>query len=113
MKGVALDWAVAQAVGVEVASVPPAYGLGWRLMTPSGLAWSPTRWWSQGGPLIEEFEIEVSKDGTVWKSVITDKGVECTYWKEYEGDTPLEAACRAVVALKLGSDVEVPKELHE
>ena len=107
LKGVALDWAVAQAVGVEVALVPPAYGLGWRLMTPSGLAWSPTRWWSQGGPLIEQFLVDVWENGGAWVAILT---CENPMFEE-DGDTPLEAVCRAVVALKLGSDVEVPKEL--
>lgn len=95
--GPALDWAVDQIVGGghEPFFDMPSYSTDW----------------SQGGPLIEKFKIgllqpNVSPCGewhsSVWHPDFTD----------YTHKTnPLIAACRAIVAAKLGDEVKVPAEL--
>lgn len=70
----------------------------------------PSTKWSCGGPLIESQQIELSWDGSDgeafwWKAVHQDVA------QFQMGDTPLIAACRAIVAAKLGETVSVPKEL--
>ena len=77
--------------------------------------WSPSRIWSQGGPLIDTHQIEFSICDT------TDiVGASMLCWKSYgkshrtrwsKGATHLIAACRAIVAAKLGDTVSVPAEL--
>jgi hypothetical protein len=67
--------------------------------------WNPSKDWSQGGPIIEREEIEIrpSQDCGPW---LASDSVFI-----FQGKTPLEAAMRCFVALKLGDEVEIPKEL--
>ena len=67
---------------------------------------SPSTDWSQGGPLIDKHNVEILRAG------------DCVMAKLYgltnaagDGKTPLIAACRAIVAAKLGDAVSVPEEL--
>lgn len=66
--------------------------------------------WSQGGPLIDKHMVSLhcpQSTDDVWAGwVITDSGEFCQ-----AGDTALIAACRAIVAAKLGDTVQVPKAL--
>lgn len=73
-------------------------------------AWTPSTDWSQGGPLIEEYELSIkpSMDGIGFVASKQNDG----YWAEY-GETYLEAACRALVAYKLGPEVSIPEELEK
>jgi len=63
--------------------------------------WSPSRFWHQGGPIIERERINVScgKRGDWWASMALNEKIE--------GPTPLIAAMRAFVASKFGEEVEL------
>lgn len=65
--------------------------------------------WSQGGQLIEMYRVQL-EPGAAWAAK-TDCGGGFTSYVEAPGHTALIAACRAIVACKLGETVKVPKEL--
>lgn len=75
---------------------------------------TPSTDWAHGGPLIEQFGIELNPGGGSWGAVVNPGG-----WQEYQlsfeeygfSDRPLEAACKAIVLEKLGAGVEVPEDL--
>lgn len=111
LAGDGLDWAVAKAVGEQLVK----YGGCFCLATefdgcgePSG--YSPSTDWSQGGPLIEKYTIgvDLERDG-LWVATPPNWNEETIQY----GSTPLIAACRAIVAAKLGGVVSVPSELVE
>lgn len=117
LTGHALDWAVAQAEGLEVFLVGPQYNVPWRVFWKKrgqALQWdvlyNPHQDWALGGLLIEKNMVSLhcpQSTDDVWAAwVITDKGEFCQ-----PGDTALVAACRAIVSAKLGDTVQVPKEL--
>lgn len=141
LRGAALDWAVANATkawesahalfptmtldptfcGVEPRPYPRGE-FGSMLMTcvlvPSNpfrqdpQPFCPSTDWSQGGPLIAKHEISLhcpQSTDDVWAAWIVQSGGEfcCGGW------TPLIAACRSIVASKLGKTVQVPAELME
>ena len=66
--------------------------------------------WAHGGPLIEKHQIDLCWDGADGKAM---------WWNAYHQDiadqqthqSPLIAACRAIVVAKLGEVVRVPAEL--
>lgn len=63
--------------------------------------WRPTRFWSQGGPLIEEARIDLNWDvegDNSWSASIEPDILA-------RGDTALEAAMRAFVIKTFGNDV--------
>lgn len=64
----------------------------------------PSTRWKDGGPLIDSNVVIISKqtDGEWWSHSENHLG---------EGHTALIAACRAIVAEKLGDTVQVPKEI--
>ena len=94
--GPALDWAVAKADGWDFSK---EY---YRIMVQG---YCPSTDWSQGGPLIDKHNAYHHRD---------QRG-QITAWVEgfrsYKGETRLIAACRAIVAAKLGDVVQVPEEL--
>lgn len=117
--GPALDWAVAQALGGErkpyrfASNEDAPMDRAW--VFPTGYActrWAPSTDWGQGGPLIEREQIELEWGGIDGKAL---------WWKASHQDiaggqlglAPLIAACRAIVAAKLGDTVQVPDELIE
>ena len=120
--GPALDWAVAQVDGVKtimlsVKSQPAKkpFAMFGSLALPVGgdeEGYSPSSCWHCGGPLIASQQIELSWDGVDGKAL---------WWKATHqdivqfqmGETPLIAACRAIVAAHLGEVVSVPAELVE
>ena len=65
--------------------------------------------WSQGGPIIEREGISIKAQQPDWTAYIaicdgmTDRVLR--------GPTPLIAAMRCYVAIKLGDEVEIPEEL--
>ena len=99
LSGAALDWAVAVSVGEGMSFA--------RRVKING--YSPSTDWSQGGPLIEQNKVQISPclSGR-WMAETMDVIRLCS---GIVGRTPLIAACRAIVAAKLGDVVEVPDEL--
>ena len=75
---------------------------------PRGVPWNPHTDWSQGGPIIERERILIEPhSGNQW----------CATYKcpdaIYDGPTPLIAAMRCYVALKMGDEVEIPEKRDE
>ena len=67
--------------------------------------WKPSTDWGQGGPLIDRFcPLFTLCKGMVRAEVLQGHAL---------GETYLIAACRAMVAAKLGEQVEIPDELVE
>ncbi|MCJ2375159.1 phage protein NinX family protein [Pseudomonas sp. RGM 3321] len=112
--GAALDWVVAIAVGCQEISATSAgvtciYG-----MSDGDTCWTnlyqPSLDWSQGGPLIEKYKLDIGAP-LENKSGPWNAATEWGHPDGYKGETPLIAACRAIVASVLGETVSVPKEL--
>ena len=82
--------------------------------------WSPSRIWSQVGPMIDKYRVWLSERSAgneypadEWcADVNSPKNMACRY-NYFVGRSPLIAACRAIVAAKLGDTVQVPAELVE
>lgn len=75
-------------------------------------AYLPSADWSHGGPLIDKYRVDISSPPSDtspagWDARVDDG--QCLLW--IKGSTPLIAACRAIVAAKLGPTVSVPAEL--
>lgn len=115
LNGVALDWAVAQVAGEKV-----RMQFGWTVLSEqvgdSIEKWSPSTRWSQGGPLIETYKVdlycheEYNGGEGMWEAHCGSEFV----WADTPdtiGKSPLVAACRAIVMAKLGEEVEIPGEL--
>jgi hypothetical protein len=105
LTGAALDWAVAQAEGVEIRIVDR------QIVWPED--YSPSTDWGHGGVIIE-------REGMgVWMYQWNEQGEPEAGWyaEDKDGDhvrtgtTPLEAAMRCYVASKLGDKVELPPNL--
>jgi hypothetical protein len=99
LTGAALDWAVAKCENKNLS------------LTEFQNEWERYNFaasidWAQGGAIIQRQRIS-----------LLDQGGDCWLatcgWKEFFGDTQLEAAMRAYVAFTLGEEVEVPEELQE
>lgn len=115
--GPALDWAVAESEGLKDMRIrrpdDDVLQLLWfGAPGPLVVAYSPSADWSQGGPLIEKFPLKLMPND--WKG-----GPKWLAWIRLDehktlglnGETPLIAACRAIVAAKLGDEVDIPEEL--
>jgi hypothetical protein len=111
LAGPALDWAIAQIEGVEVAIAAPQYGTGWRVYKPNfGGKYSPSTDWAVAGPLIEKHQVNLhipQHSDDCWAAWVTIDS------KDYAqgGYQVLVAVCRAIVAAKWGNTVHAPKEL--
>ena len=118
LSGSALDWAVAK-------SVPQKYwpvivrGLVYLDNECEHIPYSPSNDWSQCGPLIEKHKAFPARYDDECEDATEATRFFCSYgslldMNTYcEGPTPLIAACRAIVAAKLGETVSVPVELLE
>lgn len=112
--GHALDWAVAQAEGLEVFLVGPQYNVPWRVFWKKrgqALEWdvlyNPHEDWLLGGKLIEKYRVGFGLYSDYFFAVTGLNDLP----GDADGSTHLVAACRAIVAAKLGDTVQVPKEL--
>lgn len=116
-----LDWLVAKAQGrTEIRVFAPSRPTdrGWVEVRfnpepkASTARFDPSENWSQGGPIIEREYINITHpygfDGANNEWVATSK---FGGYEQYWGHTPLIAAMRCFVALKLGDEVDVPEEL--
>lgn len=113
----ALGWAVGMAEGLALHLEPPQYGNGWRVFaiyrgeaTERCERYNPWEAWALGGPLIANRMVSLhcpQSTDDVWAGwVITVTEEFC-----HAGESALIAACRAMVAGRLGDTVQVPKEL--
>ena len=108
LMGTGLDWAVAKAQGLvlgQIAVDAVRHGF-----------YSPSTDWSVSGPIIEREGISViNTHGSMWAA--TTHPVHQVYQDHTEahfqgvGPTPLTAAMRCYVTVKLGNEVELPAEL--
>ena len=124
-----LDWLVAKCLDGKV-SITDGRG-GWLVVfqprtrgaTGGGspfppMFFSPSKDWSQGGPIIERDGIELqcntsALQAAAYKNANPD-WFACLKFKRadhWHGTTPLIAAMRCYVASKLGDEVEIPEEL--
>lgn len=108
--GAALDWAVAKVEGVEyrhkgIKCRTRITRRQWHHYTKPNFM--PSTDWAQGGPLIEKHQIslDVRPLSGKWDAFKDNWVNKC--------DTPLVAACRAIVSANLGEVVSVPAELVE
>lgn len=119
--GPALDWAVAKAENQHVHIGLPEYGVGHRIFTVAGsgvamvVAYRPSTDWKTGGPLIENQKLDIlAPEGSTGKwsvvKVWCHGDIESTF---PESETALLAICRAVVSIKIGDTVQIPKELMQ
>lgn len=121
LSGRALDWAVAQIEGVKTMMLQRAKGsaekrpfalFGSLAYEVGGAdqeyAYAPSSSWHCGGPLISNYRVSI---------IYSDEDCDPCAWTDdtaaWHGPTPLIAACRAIVAAKLGDTVSVPAELVE
>ena len=108
----ALDWCIAQVEGIKVELTPPNYGSGTSLVFVTGTdpLYRPSTNWEDGGALIAKHQVNLHSPQTrddCWAAWVTIRGKDFCQG----GYQPLAAACRAIVAAKLGDIVQVPKDL--
>lgn len=127
--GPALDWAVAKALGIKLRhqerngchaagyhAVGDHYGYIWYDTRPNGYVgsqygWNPSRCWKDCGRLIAGagktigLELRIAEGSASFLQSGMRVG--------YTASDILIAACRAIVAAKLGDEVQVPAELME
>lgn len=97
-----IDYWVARARGIDV-YYPKGSDVLTYVAAPSlpPRKWNPTRFWSQGGPIIEEARIDLNWDtegDRAWSASIEPDVLA-------EGESVLEAAMRAYVISRFGEEV--------
>jgi hypothetical protein len=103
-----LDWAVAHALKLNITKIAGVVYVNREIYMPHA-------YWEQGGPLIEELEIEFNlftdstMDGPIRLWVATAKRGPSI--AEESGTSHLEAGMRCAVSLLVGDEVEIPEEL--
>lgn len=97
LTGAALDWAVAQCVGLIKGD---DVDVGFILEGD----YSPSTDWAQGGPLIENERLDIEPWGLGWSASMNKRFVSF-------GPTPLIAAMRCYVLFNMNDTVEIPEEL--
>jgi len=114
LAGEALGWAIGKAEGLDVFLAPPEYGNPWRVFTRYRATvterterYNPWEDWASGGDLIEKYRVGF---GLYSDSFFAVTGLN-DLSGDADGSTHLIAACRAIVAARLGDTVQVPKEL--
>lgn len=109
LSGTALDWAVAKADDLPIAYIDPFKRV---LVAGEGGcdSFSPSTNWSQCGPLIEKYNLSIIEECGEWCAIKEMELGKILSNYPY-GETYLIAACRAIVASRLGDEVEVPEEL--
>lgn len=119
LNGLALDWAVAQVLGVKV-RLDPCYESALcfstsRDATRFGGTWVfiPSRDWRQGGPIIEReaYNLFRHNGGTEWCCACNVPRDGYTAIVTADGTTPLVAAMRCYVLSRLGDTVDIPDNL--
>lgn len=125
--GAKLDWAVAESIGAyqgdynlcEGGESWPAWIFpDWFSVRASTGEFMPSTDWSRAGPLIERFKVAVlpinvglqNDQPELWFSTAFYDGSSADACYKAYADTALKSACRAIVGLKLGEEIEVPEE---
>ena len=104
LTGAALDWIVDNLENIK------NYGIkDWLEQRPYTNKGRYSTDWSQGGPIIEAWMIDVGTYRGAWRAT-RHVGSAPTYGY---GPTPLIAAMRCYVASKLGDEIELPTKLGE
>ena len=114
LTGAALDWAVAQAQGLDYEIVDGTVVTGAKRYEANSAndyygcefdeVFAPSTDWAHGGPIIERVITKIEDYGDSW-------GAEGPNAPERFGQTPLIAVMRCYVASKLGDEIEIPEEL--
>jgi len=115
LEGAALDWAVAKAQEWDdetLLALARQYKKSWPFDNHT-----PSTDWSQCGPLIDRFEVSLQNNREYWHGVV-HKGVNFSGMPMDQfnkllcgGESAKVAACRAIVAAKMGDTVDVPEGL--
>lgn len=77
----------------------------------------PSTEWEHGGHLIAELGIHLVPMGLCGWDAALEVNKDCPKWNRQwdwiggDNETPLVAACRAIVVNKIGEEVEIPQEL--
>jgi len=109
LSGIALDWVVAECEGLEkilfrgCVVVPKTWSNGGTYP----IKFQPSTNWSQGGPIIEREQINITTLHTYkfqWQAYLDTPNSHML------NSTPLIAAMRCYVQLKLGDEIDVPNE---
>lgn len=119
LKGVALDWAVENAILLDKVGNPEQRSaIATRNMRVRGELCSYCLNWAQGGSIIEREIANLWKhnkldpnEPDVWTAAAYHKAPDGTMLYYEDGPTPLIAAMRCFVSSKLGDEVDVPEEL--
>lgn len=117
--GAALDWAVAHAIGHKPRTghgcAYPVEIIDWNRpgSQVNACRFEPSTDWSQGGPLIKKnlIAFSVEHKDVILAVLCDENGMYISGWRQ--GENHLIAACRAIVAAKLGDAVQVPSQLVE
>ena len=121
----ALDWAVAECLEATRIQLYEYNGRRMiRVSLPEGIhaPWEPSRYWGQGGPIIDRVGIQWAQVGGAMEAW---SGFDYLEWRRNwelppqlpqgagfgTGPTVLSATMRCFVASQLGDEVEVPDEL--
>lgn len=114
LTGAALDYAVAVTIhgGATFLTKPMMSEIPYVFVTTEDgreLRVSYSTRWEECGPLVGKFKIDIEHQGNdVLASIYEPHGLRDA---DYFGPTELIAICRAVVACRLGNEVEIPEEL--
>lgn len=122
LTGAALDWFTGVACGYIMALRPRTGQASsplkaWRKSAYGGFTlFDVSANWVHGGPLVDKFNVDFNTQGVdledgsqLIEATVQDfEAMQC--WT-VEGDTRLQAMCRAIVLSKLGDEVDVPAEL--
>lgn len=113
LTGYALDWAVARVEGLNAAIFPDAPHYVFIDWPGCGCGpYHPCMSWAQGGPLIQKYHMDFCCEHpeTIGAALCDENGMYIDDRMMF-GKTHLTAACRAIVAAKLGDTVQIPAEL--
>ena len=107
LTGAALDYAVE--IAIHDISPTAKHAFAWQYQNEERKDYSSN--WSHGGPLIEKHDVCLAIVQGQWYAAF-DPGYKLSEWDDAgSGDTPLLAACRAIVTEKLGETIQLPSRL--
>ena len=118
--GAPLDWAVLEVLkphlsgpaSADIGTFGPLFGRGYKYPCWGGRKYSPSTSWEYGGPIIEHEGIQLTKeDRAVWNATMWWDDTDGAGEVVMRGPTLLVAAMRCYVAVRLGSEIDIPAEL--